>query len=322
MLHPIPAGPARHSGLLASLAIDEDCPVETYNDRLGQVCGMFRAEPCDRRSGIVRGTVQHRQVARFDAALVALDAQRVARDARMIRRDPGEHLFLLYQHEGHCTVTQGERRVRLLPGDLFIADSTLPSDFDYRGAGSRQVSLHVPRDEAVRRLGRGCTGGTGIDRSDPLFPALQGVMSNLLLGGTDAAALPLGEALLNILTAYFHAHARAAGPGERKQDMLYLAALRRIAARAADPDFDIGGLAADLGLSRRSLQRLFERNGDTVSARLLAARLDRAWTRLNGAAPEPIAAIAYDCGFNDLSYFYRVFRARFGEAPGRLRKVN
>jgi len=32
-----------------------------------------------------------------------------------------------------------------------------------------------------------------------------------------------------------------------------------------------------------------------------------------------ITAVAYDVGFGDLSYFYRVFRRRFGATPSDIR---
>jgi len=32
-----------------------------------------------------------------------------------------------------------------------------------------------------------------------------------------------------------------------------------------------------------------------------------------------IADIAFDSGFGDISYFYRQFRRRYGEAPGAFR---
>jgi methylphosphotriester-DNA--protein-cysteine methyltransferase len=34
-----------------------------------------------------------------------------------------------------------------------------------------------------------------------------------------------------------------------------------------------------------------------------------------------IGAIAYDCGFGDLSYFYRVFRQRYGVSASDVRAM-
>ncbi|MFB9265414.1 helix-turn-helix transcriptional regulator [Bradyrhizobium erythrophlei] len=39
-----------------------------------------------------------------------------------------------------------------------------------------------------------------------------------------------------------------------------------------------------------------------------------------GRSHLPIATIAYDCGFSDLSHFGRVFRRRFDRTPGEWRR--
>ncbi|WP_019645779.1 helix-turn-helix domain-containing protein [Novispirillum itersonii] len=296
--------------------------VEDLNADLARICGTFRIEPRPGQGGQIQGALSRRHLARFDTAVVSLDAHAVIRDPKMIRRDPGNCLFLLVQDEGTSRIVQGDRITELRPGDLYLADSTLPSDFVYTSRQSRQISVHLPRDETVRRLGRLCTGGIGIHRDDPLYLALYGVVARGL-SSTRSGDGPLGEALLNILGAYFHALDHQTPPGDRREDGAYAAALRHISQHATDPDLDIAAIAVACGLSRRTLQRLFGRNGDTVSSRILTTRLETAWTRLHSTgsgSEESVAAIAFDCGFNDLSYFYRTFRARYGLPPGDLRR--
>ena len=129
----------------------------------------------------------------------------------------------------------------------------------------------------------------------------------------------LSEALLNILSAY--CHSRATGEPDRAAQ-LHRRATQRIAARAGDCALDLDALAGDLGVSRRTLQRAFTRQGESVTGVLLAARLDLARSRLGAVCEKDrggIATIAFDCGFNDLSHFYRAFRMRFGISPGQAR---
>lgn len=311
------------------------CAVEDLNADLARICGTFRIDPRPPQRGRISGALSRRHLARFDTAVVSLEAQGVTRDPQMIRRDPGDCLFLLVQDEGTSRIVQADRVTDLRPGDLYLADSTLPSEFLYTSQRSRQISVHLPREEALRRLGRLSAGGIGIRRDDPLHLALHGVIARGLSAdpssGPQTENGPLGEALLNILGAYFHALGHQTPQGDRREDAAYAAALRHIHRHATDPDLDIAALAIACGLSRRTLQRLFERNGDTVSSRILSARLDIAWSRLHSAASrtasrtdssseDSIAAIAFDCGFNDLSYFYRTFRARYGLPPGDVKR--
>lgn len=69
------------------------------------------------------------------------------------------------------------------------------------------------------------------------------------------------------------------------------------------------------------MQALFESERMSIGRYLLEARLRRAHRLLTGpfAAGRSITAIAYECGFNDLSYFNRSFRRRFGLTPTEAR---
>lgn len=287
--------------------------LDEFTGLLGQVCGRFGVVADATRKGTVSGAVAPLTIARFSAAVVSLNARKVLRDRRMIRADPGEHLFVIFQQAGSSTIVQDDRACALATGDFFIADSAVPSEFVYAGQASSQISLHLPRDEAVARMGQGCVGGQAICRSDALFPALTGVFLRLRDQPPGSAAL--GEALINILSAYFHARAQG---HDSPSTRLYTCAIDRLEVRAGDPDFGIDTLAADLGVSRRTLQRVFTDNGDGFTRRLQALRLDRARSRLLGGQAD-ILRVAYDCGFSDLSHFYRLFRDRFGMAPGQIR---
>ena len=37
---------------------------------------------------------------------------------------------------------------------------------------------------------------------------------------------------------------------------------------------------------------------------------------------EGVTAVAFDCGFNDLSYFYREFRKKYGTTPGAVARCH
>ena len=78
---------------------------------------------------------------------------------------------------------------------------------------------------------------------------------------------------------------------------------------------------AQLGLTPRNLQRLFESEGTTFSEFLLSQRLNRAHRMLTEPrlAQNPVGSVAYDAGFGDLSYFNRSFKRRYGMTPRDVR---
>lgn len=301
--------------------VHKPVPVEILQAEIRRVCGAFDLEPM-RRSGVIAGDVATRRIGLFETAIVALDASHVQRSSRSIRQDPGEYFFLLVQDTGRCTVEQGGQSAALGPGDMFLVDSVCPSSFLYDGGRSNQVSIHIPRDEMVYRFGSRCTGGVAVSRSDPLWLAMRAVLAKMV---ADPGPQPqLGEAFLSLMGAYLHA-ARvtgAAAPGET----LLSRALAMIDKYGADPDFGPRDLAARLNVSERMLQRHFRPLGETPGHRLLGRRLELAHARLSvrrpGRPAEGIAAVAFDCGFNDLSYFYREFRKKYGTTPGAVARCH
>jgi AraC-like DNA-binding protein len=96
---------------------------------------------------------------------------------------------------------------------------------------------------------------------------------------------------------------------------------RAIARGYADPQFSIAIVARRLRLSERYIQELLQSTGSGFSERVLELRLNHSVTLLARpeAANRKISDIAFASGFNDLSYFHRCFRRRFGVTPAAAR---
>lgn len=74
-----------------------------------------------------------------------------------------------------------------------------------------------------------------------------------------------------------------------------------------------------LEVPRRSFTKLFaEITGETWLQHLRRLAIEHAMRRLS-RSDVPIASIAFECGFNDLSTFYRQFRRQCGMSPGQYR---
>jgi AraC-like DNA-binding protein len=86
-------------------------------------------------------------------------------------------------------------------------------------------------------------------------------------------------------------------------------------------DLTLLAVATRQNVSPRYVQKLFEREGLTFSEFVLDQRLARAHRLLSDprCADRTVSAIAFAAGFGDLSYFNRVFRARYGATPSDVR---
>lgn len=327
----MPAHRAIPTGGPLTPLLRSEMPVDTVGPRLQAVCGNFAAVPMPRQQ-TVSGGIEVRRAGGVDFALIGQNLQRVYRDARAIRGDDREHFFLVFQDHGGALMCQGEQRVAVQAGDIVLIDSARPSEFVYDGACSQQVSVHLPRADMLARFGPALQGGVCVRRGDALGFAMRAILARMLESGQSDDA-HLVEAFLGVFGSVLVERARqvpalsrSAGQGVLRK------ALDHVALQCHDPAFHAGDLARHLGVSPRLLQRAFESLGVSPSRHILDARLAAAHASLKAAAAAAaakcgapavaVSVVAYDCGFNDLSFFYREFRKRFGVPPGQLGRTD
>ena len=101
------------------------------------------------------------------------------------------------------------------------------------------------------------------------------------------------------------------------------ATVAEIGAGFSIPGFSVRDVAAKLGIAPRSVQNLLIDTGSSFTARVLELRLQHARRMLADRRHDhmKIADIAYACGFNEVPYFNRCFRRRFGCSPREYRNV-
>jgi AraC-like DNA-binding protein len=99
------------------------------------------------------------------------------------------------------------------------------------------------------------------------------------------------------------------------------AVLRAIDFNYANPEFSVTDAAAQLKLSVRYVQDILHETGTGFAERVLELRLQEACELLSRArtTKRKVSDIAFSCGFNNLSYFHRAFRRRFGMTPAGAR---
>ncbi|WP_370675424.1 helix-turn-helix transcriptional regulator [Pleomorphomonas sp. PLEO] len=96
----------------------------------------------------------------------------------------------------------------------------------------------------------------------------------------------------------------------------------RIEESMANGSYSVSDVAEAEGITPRAVQKFFSREATTFSRYVLERRLAiaKAMMIADGAA-RPISQVAYLVGFNDLSYFNRTFRSRYGLKPSEWRKL-
>ncbi|HKB04064.1 MAG TPA: helix-turn-helix domain-containing protein [Gemmataceae bacterium] len=140
--------------------------------------------------------------------------------------------------------------------------------------------------------------------------------------GSRVRVLGLTLQLLALLARFGSVPARARPTSAATATAHRLAVERYVAElprRFFEPT-DLDRTAAALGMSRRRFTSLFRHaTGTSWSAYLTRLRIDYA-CRLLRESPRSVIAIAFECGYEDLSCFYRAFKRQTGQPPRAWRQ--
>jgi AraC family transcriptional activator of tynA and feaB len=255
-------------------------------------------------------------------AICESTAYDVSRTQKDISNESADHYLMYLQLRGHTLLTQGNDAIEFGRNDIVIADGRQPYHaalFD-DGQCRRQAIAVLPRPfiEArapwLRRRPFFKLASNSVYVDLTRRHLLQLTADDL----TESEMALLTENLCNLLALLDHGDT----PISRVQPELQLEALldfcrRNLHDPALSPDF----VAAQFGISTRTLHLRFEKLEQTFGRWLLDARLDASSDALRNPRQHAcsISKIAYTCGFNDLSHFNKSFRTRFGVSPSEWR---
>lgn len=306
----------------------EAIPVrEQYSSWREACCHHIYAVTSERQvnSRAFRGELDVRRIGSLDVTGVRCEGHVVRRSESDIRRTASNTYYLYYQVGDGTWFSQRERRFRGQRGDLVLADPNVPfstgaqEDFDFR-------LFRVPRAVIDRYLANpGHLPMIHLAASSAEAALLSGCLFALWEHGArlDARlAEPAVETLARLMamTAGVASELTDAARAATRQATLDRA-LQYIAQHYGSPGLSPASAAKALGVSVRKLHLLVSSSGKSFGERVADRRLEEARLLLltPGTAERPIADIAFEVGYVDLSTFYRAFRAKWGISPGEAR---
>ena len=220
-------------------------------------------------------------------------------------------------------VTHRGREFIMRPGAMVLLKLDEPF-FSADGASHKRfTNVHLPMatlkamvsgvDDLVgRELAPGGALSLAMDYSDLLLTHTEAV---------DEAGFAIAAHLMDLAALGLGARGDLVAAAQRRglRAVRLKSVLMILEKRFAEPDFSAHKLAAAAGLSERYVNELLYEAGASFTMRLTEWRLRKAADMLAHAGDRRISDIAFDCGFNDLSYFNRCFRRRFGLTPSAAR---
>ncbi|MGE0349775.1 helix-turn-helix domain-containing protein [Hydrogenophaga sp.] len=291
---------------------------------VGAICEAFLEMDCSsRQAPVFEGQLTSVEVGALSFNQVEASTQDVFRTRAGIACSAQHPFYLIAQREAPWHVRQGSHRVGLRPGDLVLVDSAQLYELHFPESVA-VMSIQLPRawvgqwlakvDDALPRVarrdqgwGRALSGLTLQFAHEPLlaarYPAelLSDQLGAMLAAAIEPSSIMTTPAAHGLL-------ARARRLLQERLDVSGLAAT---------------GVAAELGVSVRTLHRAFAAGATSFALELRRQRLVRAaqllaQPRLSGVT---VAELGRRCGFVDASHFVREFQREFGATPARWRRL-
>jgi len=223
--------------------------------------------------------------------------------------------------------TAGSRDLTMTGGTVVAYNIAQPCSSFTDGVTS-WVLASIPRAQILKLVPHADDRPvTMLNIADPAVRHLERTIDFLLeadeIHESSALAQHAGAMLADLIALALGARSEvaqiAAARGLRAARLRELVAI--IEARFAEPSLSTGTLSESLGLSRRYVSNLLLESGGTFSERVLELRLQKARAMLSDVRHDTakVSDIAFACGFNEVTYFNRRFRARFGCSPTQYR---
>lgn len=265
-------------------------------------------------------SIEHVALEGIGFTTAASGPQQVTRTKRQIATSRDELLLVNIQTAGRSLVRQDGRSARLLPGNMTFLDSTRPYSLEY----SEPSSLVVVQIPHALLPGRSLTGATALELGERGPGRL---VSHFLLGlerqqrDEPQAAAALVPHTVGLLESVLDWATRSTPAGNSAAALAREGIHRFVRQHIQDRQLDAASVAAACGLSRRSLFRALEDDGESLTPLIRRLRIERAGRLLRARPDLPLAVIAAQSGFGGPEQLHRAFQSVLGTTPGTYRAM-
>ena len=244
-------------------------------------------------------------------------------------------LGINFVYSGHLIIHFPEGSITLEENQLCLMGEKVVHSYEIPGKEDIILSMQLDRRYLNSRFLYGLAGSNSI--ADLLMSAVFGTQCDIsysIFNCTDDRIRLLFE---DLFCEYISPGISSEALVEDSLKMLFILLIRSqntnsghekkvstadlLKAIADNPaECSLSTLSEHFRYSPKYLSRLIhERTGRSFSELLLSARLERADLLLR-STKRPVEEIAGECGFTNLSYFYRKFTAWRGQTPGKSRE--
>ena len=232
--------------------------------------------------------------------------------ARSMRHEPADAMFLSVLEAGPVILDTANQCLVQNTGDIVLWNADQRHEWRYE-QGMSSTCVRLPRSW-LSRMVPDLPASRLLPAGGPATGLLACMVRQLAAlpspHGTKAGA-HLRSSLLHVLFATL-----SSGPCAEPSRLAD--AKQYMRARLDDTELTLQQVASSLGISLRSLARLFADEGSTPSRWLWSERVDQAHRLLESGEAQRVTDAALACGFTSFSHFSRAFRQAHGVPPSAV----
>jgi AraC-like DNA-binding protein len=272
---------------------------------------------------VFRARVVQKPIASIGVGDIAAPGLQYVRTTSDLSRTPSDDFLASLLVQGSGTLEQSGRQTKQKVGDIVLYDTARAFKYSF-SSDYRIILLKIPRKQMLCRLSDAERFTAIALDGESAMGALAGSVirgaANVDKELESCAASKLAASVIDIFAASVETEFNGMkGMLERHGGVLERAK-SYIEANLGDSELDVEMVSNAIGVSRRTLNRIFAAQGTTAARWLWQKRLEASHTSLTEGRAQHIADVAVACGFSDFSHFSRAFKKTYGVAPNTLVK--
>ena len=271
------------------------------------------------------GDIRHAALGQIEISKVASSREMSRRTRQHVSNDTRDTYVLVHGISGDISLQQGTARTQIVPHSFFFYCASRPYEWQHMNM-TEVRNIAVPGSLLKARLrnidqfaGRSFVDTGGMWR---ILAEMMDTSLGELEAIPEASSYQLGAQIVDLLALTLEGDGRLSLSESSGRTGLYRRCLGFIRGNIVNGDLGPDLIARAVGLSVRSLHRIFAENGSPVLECIREERLAASLTHLqnSGCAEISISEIAHRTGFRSHSHFSHAFRTKFGMTPTDWRR--
>lgn len=278
------------------------------------------------KGDVFEGALSSAALGPVNLSLISASPHTAKRHVSMSTDTGSDMLVFNFVLSGSMVAMQDGTETRVGAGHATLVNAARSYDLDLPDHAKLAV-VQIPR-EMIQRCAPGFdrVAAEDLAKDNPAFPIVFNFIKQLYNHSTPlspAMATKLAENLADLLgSMVFGTMQHAPATISDHKSMCILRVKNFVEEHLRSPELNPTSVSEALKISTRYINQLLASEGASLGRYIWQQRLETIARELRDPAlvNQSMSALAYDCGFNDMTHFSKAFSKKYGQSPSEYRK--